>query len=410
MTDGATNQAEETTVAPGPLGDVRVLELGSLFAGPWAGRVLSDFGAQVIKIEPPGVGDPSRLWRPTKDGVSLVFVRINRGKRSVAIDLRGEEGRDLIRRLVRNVDVVVVNFRPDTLERWGLDYGTLSNINPRLVYVSISGFGLTGPKRDRPGFGSTADAISGFAHIVGFPDGPPTLAHFGLADLLSGTMGAFGATIALRRREQTGKGDLIDVALYEPLMTLVGDIVLNYSVTGEIANRVGNSAAVTAPTGTFLSHDNKWIVISGSSQSVVERLFHAMDRDDLIQNPRFATNAERLENRGELYQILQDWIGAHNRDELLAIFERANVVAGPVNTAEDIASDEHFLQRTLMTGKSEMVGDLLVPRQLFRMQSMPASEYVDPPVLGADTTEILSTLADVSPSQITSLRSSGVVA
>ncbi|MBV9661140.1 MAG: CoA transferase, partial [Acidimicrobiales bacterium] len=218
--------------SPNPMAGVRVLELANNYAGPFAGSLLCDYGAEVVKVELPGTGDPARRWPPEKDGHSLGWMRINRGKKSIGLDLRDPRDRETVVRLAAKADVIIVAFRPPTLAKWGLTYDDLKAANPGIVYVSVTGWGLTGPNSGRPGFGSTADAVSGFSHIVGFPDRPPVLAHFGLTDLIAGTSAALGTVMALFKRATTGEGDLIDVALYEPMMHLLGDIVVDYSTTG----------------------------------------------------------------------------------------------------------------------------------------------------------------------------------
>jgi crotonobetainyl-CoA:carnitine CoA-transferase CaiB-like acyl-CoA transferase len=400
----------DETAATRPLDGVTVLELGQMFAGPWVGRVLADFGATVIKVEAPGRGDTARTFPPIKEDMSLPFLRMNRGKKSIAVDLRTAPGRALVRGLIAYVDVFVINFKPTTVDAWGLDYESLKKINPRLVYVGLSGYGQTGLYRDRPGFGSTAEGESGLSNILGFPDGPPTLAHFGLADLVAGTAAAFAAAVCLYHREQTGLGDQVDVALYEPMLAMVGDIMLDYTALGLVRRRTGNSPAVSAPVGTFLTKDGQWLIISGSSQAVVRRLFEAMGRPELITDPTFADNASRLRNRDELDEILTSWVAARTRAEALKILQEHEVVSGPVNTAQDIAQDEHFRTRSLVTGVSRQFGEVSVPAYLAHIASSPDVVYEEPPALGEHTEEILSGCLGKTRSEIGDLERQGVVA
>lgn len=394
----------------GPFAGLRVLELGSMYAGPWVGRLFADYGAEVIKVEQPGVGDACRAWPPIKNGTSLPFLRVNRGKKSIAVDLNNLRGQQLVRQIAGHADVVTANLRPDTLKHWGLDYPALQAVNAAVVYVGISGYGKSGPYGGRPGFGSTADAISGFAHIVGYPSMPPSLAHFGLADFVAGTAGALGAAMALFRRELSGQGEEVDVALYEPLMTLVGDIVVDYSSLGVIRERRGNSVGIASPVGTFLTKDDKWIVISGSSDKMTHLLFVAMGREDLAGDPRFATNAARLQHEEEITSLIQSWVGTLERGQVLELLQNQGVVSGPVNTAEDIVNDPHFRHRTLVTGKSDLIGDVVVPGQMVHLASTPQVRYEDPPLIGEHTMEVLQELIGMSSSEMAELRASGVIA
>jgi crotonobetainyl-CoA:carnitine CoA-transferase CaiB-like acyl-CoA transferase len=401
---------EQSAQAPtGPLNGIRVLELGGMYAGPWVGRVLADLGARVIKIENPRGGDASRTWPPFKNGTSLPFLRMNRGKRSIGLNLQDAEGRDLVRALVSDCDVVAANFKPTTMASWQLDYDSLKDENPRLIYTGISGYGRTGPYSGRPGFGSTADAISGFSNIVGFPTSPPTMAHFGLADLLAGTCAALATAVCLFHREKTGRGDEVDVALYEPLMTLVGDIVLDYTALGLVRERKGNDPGVASPVGTFMTKDQRWVVISGSSQAVAGRLFGAIGRADLVDDPRYVDNAARLVNRSDLTAIIQLWVGERTRDEVLQVLSDHDVVCGPVNTAEDIVNDPHFEARTLMRGTSATVGEISIPAYLAHIASAPSVAFEEPPELGQHTMEILSADLGLSTDRIADLLSRGVI-
>src|SRR5690606_15195741 len=279
-----------------PLSGVRVLELGSMYAAPTAGRMLRDFGADVIKVEDPGTGDFARQWVPQHNGVAIGFARLNAGKRSLGIDLRTTAGRDLVLRLAERVDVVVESFRPGRLEQWGLGYDALRAANPRIILTRVSGFGQTGPSRARPGFGTVAEAASGYAFLNGWPDTPPTAPPFGFADSIAGIAAAYGTAMALFDRERTGRGRQVDVALYEPLMFILGDAVLRYSVSGEITQRQGNSSGAASPRGIYQAGDGKWLSIAASSQNIAMRLFEAMGRPEMCTDPRFATNAARLAN------------------------------------------------------------------------------------------------------------------
>src|SRR5580704_8128171 len=280
----------------GPLDGIKVLELGAMYAAPTGGRMLRDFGADVIKVEDPVTGDYARHWTPQKDGLSLGFARLNSGKRSVAIDLRSPDGRELVRAIAAKVDVVIESFRPGRLEAWGLGYDVLAAGHPGLVMTRVSGFGQTGPYRERPGFGTVAETGSGFAFINGWPETPPTSPPFGFADSIAGISAAMGTAMALYRRERTGAGEEVDVALYEPLMFIVGDMILKYLTLGEVQGRVGNGTGSASPRGIYQAADGGWLSIAASNQGIAKRLFAAMGQPELIEDPRFATNPARLAN------------------------------------------------------------------------------------------------------------------
>ena len=401
---------ENRAGANGPLAGVRVLELGSMYAAPTAGRMLRDFGAQVIKVEDPKTGDYARQWVPQKDGLSLGFSRLNSGKRSIGVDLRKPEGQQLVRRLAAHVDVVVESFRPGRLEEWGLDYAALSADNPGLVLTRVSGFGQTGPYRERPGFGTVAETACGFAHINGWPDTPPTAPPFGFADSIAGISAAMGTAMALFRRERTGKGDVVDVALYEPLMFIIGDMVLRYTALGEVQGRIGNDTGAASPRGIYRAADGKYLAIAASSQTIAARLFAAMGQPDLIKDPRFATNAARLANNELVQKQVADWVGSLPRDQVLAVLEEHEVVSSPVNDASDIVADPHFLERTLVpiTG-NETLKSVLMPGPVLHMASYSGPEYRGVPSVGEHTHAVLAEEFRFSETELTQLADSGVI-
>ena len=401
---------ENRAGANGPLAGVRVLELGSMYAAPTAGRMLRDFGAQVIKVEDPKTGDYARQWVPQKDGLSLGFSRLNSGKRSIGVDLRKPEGQQLVRRLAAHVDVVVESFRPGRLEEWGLDYAALSADNPGLVLTRVSGFGQTGPYRERPGFGTVAETACGFAHINGWPDTPPTAPPFGFADSIAGISAAMGTAMALFRRERTGKGDVVDVALYEPLMFIIGDMVLRYTALGEVQGRIGNDTGAASPRGIYRAADGKYLAIAASSQTIAARLFAAMGQPDLIKDPRFATNAARLANNELVQKQVSDWVGSLPRDQVLAILEEHEVVSSPVNDASDIVVDPHFLERTLVqiTG-NEKLKSVLMPGPVLHMSSYAGPEYHGVPEIGEHTHTVLAKEFEFSEAELAELADQGVI-
>ena len=396
--------------AKGPLHGVTVLELSSMYAAPTCGRMMRDFGATVIKVEDPVAGDFARQWSPFKNGLSLGFSRLNSGKRSLGIDLRSEDGREIVRDLVPHVDVVLESFRPGRMEAWGLGYDILSSRNPGVVMTRVSGFGQTGPYSERPGFGTVAETSSGYAYINGWPSTPPTSPPFGFADSIAGISAAFGTAMALFNRGRTGVGDVVDVALYEPLMFIIGDIILQWTGNGAIQERVGNGTGSASPRGIFQAKDGKWLSIAASSQTIAVRLFEAMDRPDIIEDPRYATNAARMEHNEDMQKIVSEWVQTQPRTDILAILESHDVVAAGVNDARDVTEDPHFSERTLvdLTG-SDLLGKVKMPGPILHVSSYSGPEYAGVPAIGQHTKEVLQDFLGFDDARIQSLAQSGVI-
>lgn len=394
----------------GPLAGISVLELGTMYAAPTAGRMLRDFGAEVTKVEDPGTGDYARHWTPQKDGLSLGFVRLNTGKRSVGIDLRKTDGRDLVRRLAATVDVVLESFRPGRLEDWGLGYEVLAEDNPGLLLTRVSGFGQTGPYQERPGFGTVAETASGFAFINGWPDSPPTSPPFGFADSIAGICAAMGTAMALYRRERTGAGEVIDVALYEPLMFIVGDTILKYTSLGEVQGRVGNGTGSASPRGIYQAADGTWLSIAASNEVIARRLFKAMGRPELSDDPRFATNQARMANNDAIQREVSTWVAARPRAEILKILDEFEVVSASVNDARDIVADPHFQERTLVdvTG-SDVLGPALMPGPVLHLASYPGPGYDGVPGIGEHTRPVLTQALGLTPGELDALAGRGVI-
>lgn len=328
-----------------PLDGVRVLDLSNFLAAPMSSMYLADYGADVLKVERPGQGDEVRHWGENKNGVGLYYKVINRGKRSITLDLRSPFGVEVVKRLVEDVDVVVENYRTGTLEKWGIGYDTLSAINPGLIMCRITGFGQTGPFKNRPGFGTLAEAYAGYAHISGYPDQPPLLPGFGLADATSGLMAAFLISVALHEKRTSGKGQVIDLGIYETLLTLLGPQVVNYDQLGLIQERSGSRLPFTAPRNTYRTKDGYYVSIAGSAQSTFERICAALDAPDIVEDERFATNRARLTNAVALDEVLQEHIQTFDRADLIARFMAKDATVAPVNSVKDIVEDEHVRAR-----------------------------------------------------------------
>jgi crotonobetainyl-CoA:carnitine CoA-transferase CaiB-like acyl-CoA transferase len=393
---------------PPLLDGVRVLELGSMYAAPTAGRMLRDFGASVIKVEDPVAGDYARQWQPQHEGLALGFARLNAGKRSIGVDLRDPRGRDLVRKLADRSDVVIESFRPGRLESWGLGFKELSENNPGLVLTRVSGFGQTGPYRERPGFGTVAETASGFGFLNGWPDSPPTAPPFGFADSIAGISAAFGTAMALYRREVSGHGSEVDVALYEPLMFILGDAILNYTASGTIMQRVGNSSGSASPRGIYQASDGGWLAIAASNQRIAMRLFEAMGRPDLQTDERYATNDARMANNDALQEIVIEWVGSMPRDEVLATLDRFEVVGAGVNDSSDIVADPHFIERTLVDLAGTMLGAAQMPGPILHVTGSTEPMYDGVPAVGEHTHEVLD-LHDLSGLDLAGMARDGVI-
>ncbi len=331
----------------GPLEGLRVVDAGNMIAGPLAATLLADFGADVIKLEQPGVGDPMRHWTPVKEDRSLWWKVIARNKRLITLNLSASKGQELLRRLIVNADILIENYRSGTFERWGLGYDVLSAINPRLVFVRVSGYGQTGPYRHRGGYGTIAEAFSGVPSFTGFPDKPPTLPGFPMADSVAATFAAMAAMFAVYDRDhhEPHRGQEIDVSLYEPLFRLVEAQVIGFDQMRLVKQRRGNRMEEDSPRNTYQTRDGRWMAISASSQKTFERLVHAMGRDDLATDQRFRDNVQRVANADVLDKIMADWFVTQDSDEVIALFDRENVVAGLIYDISDIFRDPHYAAR-----------------------------------------------------------------
>lgn len=375
-----------------PLEGIRVLDLSNFLAAPMAAMFLADFGAEVVKIERPGGGDEMRLWGNNKNGVGLYYKVINRNKKSVTLDLRTPFGRDAALRLARDADVVLENYRPGTLEKWGLGYDALSAANPGLVLVRVSGFGQTGPKSHRPGFGTLAEAYSGFAHINGEADGPPLLPGFGLADSTTGLMAAFLAMVTLKGREANGgRGQVVDLAIYEPLFMLLGPQVINFDQLGLVQQRNGSRLPFTAPRNTYRTRDGRWVSMAGSAQSIFVRVLAALEVPRLVDDPRFADNRARLVNAAALDVELQSAFERFDLDEILQRFDAAGGAVAPVNDVEQFLADPHIQARKNVTTveDAELGGPVRMQNVVGNLSATPGAVRWAGPRLGEHNREIL---------------------
>jgi crotonobetainyl-CoA:carnitine CoA-transferase CaiB-like acyl-CoA transferase len=375
-----------------PLSGIRVADISNFLAAPMASMFLGDYGAEVVKVEHPSRGDEMRFWGENKKGVGLYYKVINRNKKSVTADLRTPIGVEIVKRLVKTADVVIENYRPGTLEKWGLGYGVLSEVNPRIVMLRITGFGQTGPYSHKPGFGTLAEAFAGAAHITGFPDRPPLLPAFGLGDSTAGLAGAFLTMVALFERERHGgRGQVVEFAIYEPLLTLLGPQVVNYDQLGLVQERSGSRLPFTAPRNTYRTRDGKWVAIAGSAQSIFERICRALERPELIADPRFGDNRTRMENAAELDAELQSAIERFDLDVLIRRFEQHEAAVAPVNSVAQIFADPHYAARQNITAvpDEELGGPLRMQNVVGNFSRTPGAIRRAGPRLGEHNREVL---------------------
>ncbi|GAA0727849.1 formyl-CoA transferase [Halorubrum trapanicum] len=397
--------------AAGPLDGVTVIEAGSMISIGTVGRLLADFGAEVIKVEHPETGDHLRHFGPQKEGVGLWWKYLGRNKRSVTLDISTEEGKVVFEDLVAEADALIENFRPGTLERWGLGYDRLSDLNPGLVMLRVSGFGQTGPYSDRPGFGTLAEAMSGFAYLNGYPDQEPLLPPTGLADGIAAMFSTMAVAFALYSRDANdGTGQYIDTSLIEPIFSLIGPQPLRYQQLDEIEKRSGNRSTSSAPRNVYETGDGRAVAISASAQPVAMRVFDAIERPDLKEDPRFADNEQRLENVEELDAIIQDWIGDHSREEVIDRFEEHEATIAPIYNVEDILADEHYQAReAVVEVPDDQLGAGAVQGVVPRFSETPGEISHLGPQLGAHNEEVYGERLSYDDETLAELDSEGVI-
>ncbi|MFE7976589.1 CaiB/BaiF CoA transferase family protein [Streptomyces shenzhenensis] len=397
--------------ATGPLRGIRVIDASTILAGPLCAQLLGDFGADVIKIEHPVAGDGMRGHGESKDGVPLWWKEISRNKRTVGLSLSDPDGAALFRRLVEHADVLVENFRPGTLERWGLGPEVLHGINPGLVVVRITGFGQSGPYASRAGFGTLAEAMSGFAHLTGEPDGPPTLPAFGLADTICGIAASSAATMALfdRERDPQHRGQVVDMSLIEPIMAAVGPAPTVYDQMGIVGQRHGNRSTNNAPRNTYRTSDGHWVAVSTSAQRIAERVMHLVGHPEAVEEEWFATGVGRAAHADLLDGFVGGWIAERTREKVVAEFTAAGAAVAPVYDARDLAGDPHIRATGMLTTvQDEDFGPLLMHNVMWRMSRTPGEIRFTGRARGADTDEVLAELG-VPPGDVAALRERKVV-
>ena len=392
-----------------PLDGLRVIDASTLFAGPLAATILGDFGAEVIKVEHPSKPDPSRSHGYAKEGQGLWWKMLGRNKRTVTCHMGSERGQELFARLAAGADVVVENFRPGTLERWNLGYDRLSADNPGLVLLRVTGFGQFGPISHRAGFGTLAESMSGFAHITGLPDGPPTLPPFGLADGVAALASAIAALTALRARDRDGRGQVVDVAIIEPLMTILGAQPTVFDQLGIVQQRTGNRSVNNAPRNTYRTRDGRWLAVSTSAQSIAERVMHLVGRPELIEHEWFATGGGRAEHADELDDAVGGWIAERDAAEVVEAFEEANAAVAPIYDIADIMEDPQYRALDSITTVDDPdLGPLKMQNVLFRLGETPGEIRWSGRATGADNADVYGELG-LGEADLASLREAGAI-
>ena len=391
-----------------PLANLKVIEMGQLIAGPFAAKTLADFGADVIKIEPPKVGDALRKWRLLKDGTSVWWQVQSRNKRSLSLDLKQAEAQDIVRTLICEADILIENFRPGTLEGWGLDPEKLLELNPKLIVLRISGYGQTGPYRDKPGFGVVAEAMGGLRHLTAEPGRVPVRVGVSIGDTLASLHGVIGILLALQERHQSGKGQIIDIALYEAVFNCMESLLPEYSAFGEVRQAGGSALPGIAPSNAYLCADGGYVLVAGNGDSIFKRLMGMIGRNDLANDPVLENNDGRVARVAELDQAIGAWAKTMTTDQALQLLDSVAVPAGKIYTIADIASDPHYKARgNIQTIQMQDGGKLDVPGVIPKLSRTPGSIKTLAPNIGENTDEILRSIG-LTDAQLASLKERGV--
>ncbi|GIS85551.1 MAG: CoA transferase [Woeseia sp.] len=393
-----------------PLSGMRVIEMGQLIAGPFTGSVLGYFGAEVIKIEPI-TGDPVRYWRLTENNTSYWWHSVSRNKKSITLNLKSDEGRQIAKDLILKSDVLIENFKPGTLERWGMSPDDLKKDNPGLISARISGYGQTGPRSHLPGYASVCEGYGGFRYVNGFPDRPPVRPNLSIGDTLAGLHAAMGVMLAYIQREKdpNGKGQVVDTAIYESVFNLMEAVVPEYSGCGAIREPSGSTITGIVPTNTYLTSDDKHVIIGGNGDSIFKRLMIAIGRPDMAEDPRFEHNQGRVENEKEIDAAIEKWTREHTSDEILTTMDEVSVPAGPILSVEDMMNDEHYIARGMFQEVEANGRTLHIPAMLPILTETPGSTEWPGPELSEHTEEVLTELLGKDEGEITQLREDGVV-
>lgn len=374
-----------------PLDGVRVIELGQLIAGPFAAKILGEFGAEIIKIEPPEIGDPLRKWRLLHNGTSVWWQVQSRNKQSVTLDLRQPEAQGVVKKLVAEADVLIENFRPGTLEKWGLGWDSLKAVNPKLIMLRVSGYGQTGPYRDRPGFGVIGEAMGGLRYLCGEPGQTPVRVGVSIGDSLSGLYGVIGVLLALLdRKKSDGAGQVIDVALYESVFSIMESLLSEYSAFGAIREPAGSSLPGIAPSNAYLCRGGRYVLVAGNGDSIYKRLMRAIERDDLADDPELSSNEGRARHVARIDDAIESWTSQRELEEVLDVLQSASVPVGPIYNAADISADPHYRARNMILRSSMPDGKTIeVPGIVPKLGRTPGQIRSEAPQLGQHTDRVL---------------------
>jgi crotonobetainyl-CoA:carnitine CoA-transferase CaiB-like acyl-CoA transferase len=393
-----------------PLSGMRVIEMGQLIAGPFTGSVLGYFGAEVIKIEPI-TGDPVRYWRLTENNTSYWWHSVSRNKKSITLNLKSDEGRQIAKDLILKSDVLIENFKPGTLEKWGMSPDDLKKDNPGLISARISGYGQTGPRSHLPGYASVCEGYGGFRYVNGFPDRPPVRPNLSIGDTLAGLHAAMGVMLAYIQREKDpdGKGQVVDAAIYESVFNMMEAVVPEYSGSGAIREPSGSTITGIVPTNTYITSDNKHVIIGGNGDSIFKRLMNAIGRPDMANDPKLKENQGRVENEQEIDAAIEKWTKDHTSDEVLSIMDEVSVPAGPILSVEDMMNDEHYIARGMFQEVEANGRTLHIPAMLPILTETPGTTEWPGPALSEHTDEVLSELLGKDEKEITQLREDGIL-
>lgn len=394
-----------------PLSGIRVIEVGQLLAGPFTGTMLAYYGAEVIKVEPPGAGDPIRQWREVKNGTSYWWRSLGRNKKCVTLDLKTDRGRELLKALIMEADVLIENFRPGVMEKWGLGPALFEQEHPALVYARISGYGQDGPMAQKPGFASVCEGFSGFRYVNGFPGQAPVRPNLSLGDSLASLHAAFGILMALLHRNKVGvgKGQVVDVALYESMFNMMEAVVPEYSGAGVIRQPSGTTVTGIVPTNTYRCGDGKYVVIGGNGDSIFKRLMEAIGREDLAEDPRLATNQGRVEHEAEIDQVLNDWTDSLASEQVLACLEEARVPSGPIYSVADMFNDPQYKARQMLESVTVDGEELTIPAISPKLSHTPGSTEWPGPEVGSHTREVFGELLGMTETELVELMAQGVL-
>lgn len=393
-----------------PLEGVKVLELGSLIAGPFASRIMAEFGAEVIKVEPPEKGDPIRNWRVVHEGTSLWWYVQSRNKKCITLDLKSSEGKEIIQKLAEEVDIVVENFRPGTLEKWGIGYEDLKKVNPGIIFARVSGYGQDGPYKDKPGFGSIGEAMGGIRYLTGYPDLPPTRVGISLGDSVAALYAVIGALMALRHRDQSGEGQIVDVALYEAIFSLMESMIPEYDHAELIRERTGSTLPGITPSNIYLCKDGKYVVIGANGDSIFKRLCQMINREDLAADERFQTNEGRSGYADYLDKEIGKWASQHNLKDALEQLDQSGIPSGPIYSVADMVKDPHFLARKMVEEVDvENLGKLKMPGIIPKLSKTPGGTEWAGPTLGEHNEDVFKKYLGLNEAEIKSLQVNGKI-